>query len=307
LKRDLLAAGRPTRIVGADPCGRPVPLHRLYTLRALFPLVLLSLFFAACGGTTGSSSGGSATSTPTQKATTLNIFAAASLTESFKEIGPKFQAAHNGVTVKFNFAGSQALEQQIASGAAADVFASADQANMTKATNASLVNSPQVFARNKLVVIVPVNNPGKINSLKDLANKGVKIDIEAPAVPAGKYSLQVLDNMAKSSQFGPSYESAVKSNFISQEDNVKAVVNKVQLGEADAGFVYLTDVTASVSSKVKEITIPDNFNVVAQYPIAVIKNSANSSVAQQFVQYILSSDGQAVLQKYHFISAGSAA
>ncbi len=279
--------------------------HRLYV--ALFFSLATCFVFAACGGTTTSSGSGTtpttATATPTTaKAVTLDVFAAASLTESFTELGKDFQATHSNDTVKFNFAGSQALVQQIQNGASADVFASADVANMTKATNANLVDTPQTFAKNKLVVILPISNPGKINSLKDLANKGIKIDIEAPAVPAGKYTLQVLDKMGKSSDYGTAYESGVKENFVSQEDNVKAVVTKVQLGEADAGFVYLTDVTAKVAPKVKELTIPDNLNVVAQYPIAVTKNSANASDAQAFVQYVLSSDGQAVLQKYHFIS-----
>ncbi|GAC1425090.1 MAG: molybdate ABC transporter substrate-binding protein [Ktedonobacteraceae bacterium] len=272
--------------------------HRLSALRALFLSLLVCFLFVACGSAT---SGGDSTATQTPKAVTLNVFAAASLTESFKEIATNFQSAHSGVTIKYNFGGSQLLEQQIASGAPADVFASADTANMTKAANASLVSNSQIFAKNKLVVILPATNPGKINSLKDLANKGIKIDIEAPAVPAGKYSLQVLDKMAQSPDYGKSYERAVKANFVSQEDNVKAVVTKVQLGEADAGFVYLTDVTMKVSDKVKEISIPDNFNVVAHYPIAVTKNTANASDAQAFVQYILSSDGQAVLQRYKFI------
>ena len=275
--------------------------QRLYSLRALFLPLLLCFFLAACGGTATSGGSTTATATTAPKTATLNVFAAASLTESFTEIGKSFQAAHNGVTVKFNFAGSQALVQQMTSGAPADVFASADQANMKKATDANLVDTPQVFAKNRLVVITPANN-AKVASLKDLATKGVKIDIEAPSVPAGKYSLQVLDKMGQSSEFGKSYESAVKGNFVSQEDNVKAVVTKVQFGEADAGFVYLTDVTASVASKVKELTIPDNYNVIAQYPIAATKNSKDATDAQAFVQYVLSSDGQAVLQKYKFIS-----
>ena len=276
--------------------------YRLYAIRALFLPLLLCFLLAACGGSTsgGSTSGGGTTATSTPKASTLNVFAAASLTESFTEIGKNFQSAHSGVTVRFNFAGSQALVQQMTNGAPADVFASADTANMTKATDANLVNSPQIFAKNKLVVIVPAGS-SKVASLKDLANKGVKIDIEAPSVPAGKYSLQVLDKMAQSPDYGKNYESAVKANFVSQEDNVKAVVTKVQLNEADAGIVYLTDVTAKVAPKVKEITIPDNFNVVAEYPIAVTKNSKDASDAQAFDQYILSSAGQAVLQKYKFI------
>lgn len=271
--------------------------HRLYALRALFLPLLLCFLLAACGGSTS----GGGTTTTASKEVTLNVFAAASLTESFTEIGKSFQAAHSGVTVNYNFGGSQLLEQQMASGAPSDVFASADTANMTKAANANLVSNPQIFVKNKLVVIVPANS-SRVASLKDLANKGIKIDIEAPAVPAGKYSLQVLSKMAQSPDYGKSYETAVKANFVSQEDNVKAVVTKVQLGEADAGFVYLTDVTAKVAPKVKEITIPDNFNVVAQYPIAVTKNSKDATDAEAFVQYVLSSDGQAVLQKYKFIS-----
>ncbi|HAE82201.1 MAG TPA: molybdate ABC transporter substrate-binding protein [Ktedonobacter sp.] len=259
-------------------------------------VMLCTLLLAACGGTTT----GTGTATTTAK-TTLNVFAAASLTESFKAIVTKYQQAHPNITIKLNFAGSQILEQQIASGAGADVFASADQVNMKKASDAGLVGNAQVFVKNRLTVIIPAGNPGKINSLKDLARKGVKIDIEAPAVPAGKYSLQALDKMAQSSDYGPAYESAVKANFVSQETDVKSVVNKVQLGEVDAGFVYVTDVTTAVTSKLKMITIPDNFNVIAQYPIAVTKSSAHASDAQAFVQYVLSSPGQDVLQQYHFI------
>jgi len=279
--------------------------HRLYALRPLFLPLLLCFFLAACGGSTSGGGGTTATATTAPKAVTLNVFAAASLTESFTELGKNFQTTHSGVTVKFNFAGSQALVQQLTNGASADVFASADTANMTKAANANLVNNPQIFAKNKLVVIVPANSSSKVASLKNLANKGIKIDIEAPTVPAGKYSLQVLDKMGQSPDFGKSYETAVKANFVSQEDNVKAVVTKVQLGEADAGFVYLTDVTAKVSDKVKELSIPDNFNVVAQYPIAVTKNSKDVADAQAFEQYILSSDGQAILQKYKFTSVSA--
>jgi molybdate transport system substrate-binding protein len=267
------------------------------SLRIFLLLVTLCTLLTACGGTTGTNTA------PTP--VTLNVFAASSLTESFTEIGMRFQSAHPGVTVKFNFAGSPTLVQQITAGAAADVFASADQANMKKVTDAGLADNAQIFVKNRLVVIIPVSNPGNINTLKDLAKKGVKIDIGAPAVPAGKYSLQALDNMARSPDYGPTYEAAVKANFVSQEDNVKAVVQKVQLGEADAGFVYRTDVAADVSGKVKVIDIPDNFNVIAEYPIAVLKNSAHASDGQAFMQYVLSADGQAILMKYNFITVSS--
>ena len=265
---------------------------------ALFVL-LCALFLAACGGSTSSTT---STATTAPAVTTLNVFAAASLKESFNVIAAKYTRAHPNITIKLNFAGSQILEQQVASGAPADVFASADQTTMQKAVDAGLVGNSQVFVKNRLTVIIPAANPGNINTLKDLSRKGVKIDIGAPAVPAGKYSLQVLAKMAQSSNYGPAYENAVKANFVSQETDVKAVVNKVQLGEVDAGFVYVTDVTAAVSNKIKMIDIPDNFNVIAQYPIAVTKSSAHSNDARAFVQYILSPEGQAVLQQYHFIA-----
>lgn len=268
-----------------------------HSLRAFLVLVTLcTLFLAACGGTS--------TASPVSKPsiTTLNVFAAASLTESFHEIATKYERAHPNIKITLNFNGSQILEQQIADGAPADIFASADMTNMQKANAAGLVDASEVFVKNRLAVIIPANNPGNISSLHDLARKGIKIDIGASSVPAGKYSLQVLDNMAKAPSYGPGYESAVKANFVSQETNVKAVVEKVQLGEVDAGFVYRTDVTSAVSSKVKIIDIPDNFNVIAQYPIAVTKNSAHADEAQAFVQYILSADGQGVLEQFHFIA-----
>ena len=265
-------------------------------------MLFCALFLAACGGgaTTGTSTPTPAPS-PTPALVTLNVFAAASLKESFTAIANSYQQAHPGVMIKLNFAGSQILEQQIASGAPADVFASADLANMMKASGAGLVGDSQVFVKNRLTVIIPTSNPGKINTLHDLANKGVKIDIEASTVPAGKYSLQVLDKMALSPQYGPAYVSAVKANFVSLETDVKAVVTKVQLAEVDAGFVYVTDAGAA-KDKVTMIQIPDTFNVIAQYPIAVTKSSAHASDAQAFMQYILAKDAQDVLQQYGFIA-----
>lgn len=273
-----------------------------HTFRVLGLVFALCLLLAGCGGgtTTGNNNTGSTKSSSTH--TTLKVFAAASLTESFNDIKTKYQAAHPDVNITYNFNGSQILVQQIINGAPADVFASADQANMQKGTQAGVVNSPQLFAKNKLTVIVPTNNPANITSLKDLARKGVKIDLEAATVPAGKYSRQILDKLGSDPQYGAAYKSAVLANIVSQEDNVKAVVQKVELGEADAGIVYVTDVTKAAASKVKFITIPDNFNVIAQYPIAAVKDSKNAQAAQDFINYILSPDGQAVLNQYHFIT-----
>ncbi len=268
-----------------------------------FPRIFLiavvgCMLLAACGAS--STPGG--TPTPATTSITLNVFAATSLTESFNAIATAYHQMHPNVTIKFNYNGSQILEQQIANSAPADVFASADSANMTKASDAGLVNTSRIFVKNRLVVILPINNPGNITSLKDLAKKGIKIDLEATAVPAGKYSRQVLDNLSKSPGYGASYASAVLSNVVSLEDNVKAVVQKVQLGEADAGFVYRTDVTAAVASKLKVIDIPDPYNVIAQYPIAVVKSSTHASEAQAFISFVLSPAGQTILAKYHFIT-----
>ncbi len=272
-----------------------------HTLHTPALLLLLCVLFAACGDTSTTTSG-STTTVTTPPSVTLNVFAAASLTESFTAMGAQYSKAYPHITVKFNFAGSPTLVQQLANGAPADVFASADLPNMQKASSAGLVNTSQVFVKNKLAVIIPAANPGNITKLQDLARHGVKIDLENETVPAGKYSRQVLDKMSQSPDYGTSYKSAVLANVVSEEDNVKAVVTKVQLGEVDAGFVYLTDVTAAVSGKVKIIDIPGPFNVIAQYPIAVVKNSAHGADAQAFIQYVLSADGQAILTKYHFLS-----
>ncbi len=269
------------------------------SLRLFLLFLSFCILLAACGSSTNTST--NSTSTPTPAHVTLNVFAAASLTGSFTEIGTAFQQQHSNVTVKFNFNGSQILEQQIANGAPADVFASADQTNMQKASDAGLVNTPQVFVKNRLVVIIPTSNPGNINSLKDLSKKGLKIVIGANAVPAGKYSRQALANLSQSPDYGSSFANEVLANVVSEEQNVKAVVQKVQLGEADAGFVYVTDVTSAVADKVKTIDIPDPYNVIAQYPIAVIKSSPHPSDAQSFVDFVLSPNGQAILKKYNFI------
>jgi molybdate transport system substrate-binding protein len=230
----------------------------------------------------------------------LNVFAAASLTAAFGEMKTHFDAAHPTVTITFNFAGSNTLAQQIISGAPADVFASADTLNMQKVETPGLVNSPQTFARNHVIVIVPASNPGNINTLQDLAKKGVKIVVAGPSVPVGNYTLQVLAKMGQSSAYGPAYESAVKANFVSEETSVTGVVQKVELGEADAGFVYVSD-AFSAGSKVMSMAIPDEFNVLADYPIATVKASSNQATAESFVQYVLSADGQAILANYHFL------
>ena len=172
-------------------------------------------------------------------ARTLNVFAAASLTDAFKEIGQAFEAANPGVTVMFNFAGSQTLVTQIQQGAPADVFASASGTNMDAVVTGGYVDkaAPQVFLTNILLVILPSDNPANVQTLQDLAKPGLKVVLADASVPAGKYARQILDNMSKDPTYGTDFGTKVLANVVSNETDVKQVVAKVQLGEADAGIV----------------------------------------------------------------------
>jgi molybdate transport system substrate-binding protein len=267
---------------------------------ALTVLLLLVGALSACGSTSSSSSP-TATSAPP---VTLNVFAAASLTNAFKEVGKQFHAAHPNVTITFNFAGSQALATQITQGAPADVFASANQAQMNVAVKGGEVDasSSKVFVHNLLVVIFPKNNPGNITKLQDLAHPGLKIVLADKSVPAGQYALDYLSKASADPGFGSSYQANVTKNVVSYETDVETVVTKVVQGEADAGIVYTTDALAN-TSQLGEITIPANLQTEATYPIAPIKGSKNAATAQQFVDYVLSPTGQAILTRYGFIGA----
>jgi len=234
---------------------------------------------------------------------TLTVYAAASLTDAFQELGKSFDARHPGLTTRFNFAGSQQLVLQIEQGAPADVFASADQRWMSYATEKGLVgDDPTVFALNRLVAIVPRTNPARIKNLQDLARRGIKLVVAAEAVPAGKYSRETLQNLAGAPGFPPEYERRVLANVVSQEENVKAVVAKVQLGEADAGMVYRSDVTPAVARFVRILEIPDPYNVIATYPIAVLKAGRNPEAARQFVELVATEVGQGLLQRHGLLT-----
>jgi molybdate transport system substrate-binding protein len=238
-------------------------------------VLLLTLFLAACGtaaATVPTVVPPTATEalTATLEPQTLTVFAAASLTDAFAEIGKGFEAANPGVTVTFNFAGSQALRTQIEEGAPADVFASASGKEMDTLVTGKFVTegSPQVFLMNKLVVILPANNPAGLVKLEDLVKPGIKLVLAAEAVPVGNYARQVLDKMNAS--FGAGFKDKVLANVVSNEDNVKQVVAKVQLGEADAGIVYTSDSIAAPDLKTFEI--PSELNVIVKYPIAPLSD-----------------------------------
>jgi molybdate transport system substrate-binding protein len=259
---------------------------------ALLCAMLCVLAVTACG----------CTSTETQSKK-LTIFAAASLTGAFNETAQAFQANNSGVTIIFNYAGSNALATQIKQGANTDVFASADLKNMKTAQDAGLMNnsSVKVFALNKLAIVVPKTNPANITSLDDLANTGVKLVVANSSVPVGNYSLQMLSKASNNSSYGAGFNTSVLANVVSEETNVNDVVVKVALGQGDVGIVYVSDVPAAYKDKVTVITIPDSLNVIAQYPIGVLSSSQNANLAQSWINYVTSPGGQAILQKYGFI------
>ena len=231
----------------------------------------------------------------------LTVFAASSLTDAFNEIGQGLQQ-RAGVKVTFNYGASSTLATQLGQGAPADLFASADQPNMDKAKQAGVIDgADQIFAKNRLVVIVPKANPAKIQSLQDLGKPGINFVLTDPSVPIGNYARQSLMKMAKDPSFGADFDQKALANLKSQEANVRAVVSKVQLGEADAAICYATDVTPDAAKDVQAIAIPDQFNVLAIYPIAVVKNASNRAAAQAFIAYVRSPAGQAVLKKWNFI------
>lgn len=239
--------------------------------------------------------------TPSKIGGSLTVFAASSLTDAFNEIGPAFQQ-RLGVKVTFNYGASSTLGTQLAQGAPADLFASADQPNLEKAKQAGVIDgADQLFAKNKLVVIVPKANPAKIQTLQDLAKPGINFVLTDPSVPIGNYARQALGKMAQDPAFGAGFDQKVLANLKSQEANVRAVVSKVQLGEADAAITYATDVTPDAAKDIQSIAIPDQFNVIAAYPIAVVKGAPNRAAAQAFVAYLRSPAGQAVLKKWGFI------
>lgn len=248
--------------------------------QALAAVALLAA--AACGGVASRSGA------PMEITGTIDVFAAASLTDAFNEIAADFHKQHSAATVRPNYGGSSTLVTQITQGAPADVFASADQPNMQKASDAGVLDgAPRVFATNRLQIVVQAGNPKGIKGLADLANPSTVVVLCAPVVPCGSYAGQALS------------KAGVKVTPRSQEQDVKSVVAKVALGEADAGIVYVTDVKAG-GAKVAGVDIPDDQNVVAKYPVAVVKGGSNAAGGRAFVDFLLAPAAQAILAGYGF-------
>jgi molybdate transport system substrate-binding protein len=233
----------------------------------------------------------------------LTVFAAASLAGPFDEVVALYRERHPGVTVHVNYAGSQRLAAQLEHGARADVFASADQRWMEHVRRRGLVSEPPVvFAHNHLVAVIPASNPGGIHGLEDLGRGGLKLVLAADAVPAGRYSREVLRKLARLPGFPADYERRVLANVVSQEENVRAVVAKVRLGEADGGLVYRSDVTPAPASRLEVLEIPHPANVVASYPVALLEQAREPGAARAFLELLLGSEGRAALTRHGFLA-----
>ena len=283
---------------------------RLSPVALLVALVLLVVPLAGCGTPAGSAgpATNAATSDPASPVAgvpvlhgSLTIFAAASLTESFNQLAAALRAASPDLQLSFNYGGSPTLRTQLAQGAKADVFASADDANMQGAQQDGTIDgAPQTFARNRLVVVIPAANPGHITALQDLAKPGLKLVLAQEQVPVGNYARQALGKLSQDPSYGSDFKSRVLANLVSNETDVKAALAKVELGEADASIVYVTDITPDAKAKVTTLAIPDQFNVIASYPVAVVKGAPDAANARAFIAYLLSPPGQAALADHGF-------
>jgi molybdate transport system substrate-binding protein len=259
--------------------------------KILVTLATAALAATACGTSDTASTGSSSSApapTPAAAGGTLTVFAAASLTESFNALKTQFEAAHPGVQIKYNFAGSSALVQQLTQGAKADVFASADQANMDKATSGGVIDGqPTVFATNKLTIAVAPGNPKGIKTFADLAKDGTIVIVCAPQVPCGSAEQKVEKN------------TGVTLKPKSQEQDVKAVLTKVESGDADAGLVYVTD-AATAGGKVDKVDFPETTGAINNYPIAVVKDAPQAALAKEFEDFVLGATGKQELAKVGF-------
>jgi len=247
---------------------------------------------SASSASSSSSSAASSSSSPAASSSaaatgTITVFAAASLMGTFTQIGKQFEAAHPGDTVKFSFGGSSTLATQITGGAPADVFASAAPANMDTVVKAGDASSPQDFAKNTAEVAVPPSNPANVTSVNNLAKSSVKVALCQPQVPCGVVAAEVFKN------------AGITVKPVTLQPDVKSVLTQVELGNVDAGMVYVTDVKAA-GSKVKGVTIPASENASTLYPIATVSSSTHQAEAQAFVAYVLSPAGQQVLSAAGF-------
>ncbi|GGL50902.1 molybdate ABC transporter substrate-binding protein [Planomonospora parontospora] len=264
-----------------------MPLRRLPRWTIALPVALAVLTGCGSGEPAATSTASGSAPAAGGAAAEVTVFAAASLTGTFTKLGEAFEAAHPGVTVRFNFGSSATLAQQITQGAPADVFAAASPATMKTVTDAGLAASPTVFVRNRLQIAVPAGNPAGVDELKDLADAKVKVALCAAQVPCGAAAVKALD------------AAGLKVTPVTLEQDVKAALTKVGLGEVDAALVYITDVLAS-GGKVRGIDFPEAGESINDYPIAALTEAPAGPAAQRFVDLVLSPQGRDVLTEAGF-------
>jgi molybdate transport system substrate-binding protein len=283
--------------------------------RASVPMIVLALVLAACSSAGGSPAASavasaaaspgsvppeSAAPAPSTATVQLTVLAAASLKGALEKTKAAYETANPGTTLTVSTDSSSALETQIEQGAPADVFLSADTTNPKKLVDAGLADGdPITFAGNKLTIIVPADNPASIKSPADLAGAGIKVIAAGDEVPITKYATQLVASLAKEAGYPPDFAAAYAANIVTKEDNVKAVVAKVELGEGDAGIVYVTD--AKATTEVATVDVPDAANVPATYNGVVVKASGNAAAAKAFLDWFAGPDGQAILGELGFL------
>jgi molybdate transport system substrate-binding protein len=263
---------------------------RLRVPRLLAVVSVPVLVFAACGE--DDDDAGSATEAPAEEPAVegdITVFAAASLTDAFTELGTTFESENPDAPVEFNFGASSALREQILAGAPADVFASANPSNMDQVVESGAASDPQDFVTNLLEIAVPVGNEAGVIGLDDFANADLLIGLCAEEVPCGEFGRQALTN------------AGVTPSIDTNEPDVRSLLTKIEAGDLDAGIVYVTDVMAA-GDTVEGVEIPADDNVVATYPIAALTDGANPDTADAFVEFVLSHEGQEILQSYGFVS-----
>jgi len=272
-----------------------VPLRCLKLL-----IILVVLLGTACGDISD------ANSVKNPRKQQLTIYAAASLAEAFTHLGEVFESTQPDVEVVISFAGSQQIAQQLSQGAPGDLFASANEKQMNNVISSGRVKSGahQEFIHNQLILILPGDNPGQINEFGDITGSDLQLILADEAVPAGAYSLQMLERAGQQPGFDEQFKSKVLENVVSYEENVRAVLTKIILGEADAGIVYVSDAAGTQELDIQMIPIPDAINITASYYIAPIIDSPNGQLAQDFISLVLSPPGQDILNEYGFVKLG---
>ena len=251
-----------------------------------------SLAMAGCGG-------GSGEARAAGQEKTLTVLAASSLTDAFGELAKTFEERNPDTDVRVSFESSSTLLTQIQQGAPADVFASAAREEMDEAAKDGLVaGKPEVFVKNREVVIVPEDNPANIETFRDVAKPGVRLVMAEEGVPAADYALEILGEADE--EYGPGFEKDVLSNVVSREADVRASVNRVVVGDADATFGYASDYTPDIRDRAKVVPIPEDLNIVATYPIAALEEAKDPGLAREWVDLVTGEEGQRELEKWGF-------